>query len=191
MKKIKRQKNKKNIRHTQQQSPPTGREKILLRWLGLLSPTSRFWASVVLCLTIFGSWYAFSPKLFVTYSSPLNQTDLRSTPFVVRNNSLLSIKNICIACYSKKTITEHNLTFLGITFKNSDIPPIPSLDPGEGSTFFLPFMFKNEPIIYADIEILVSYYAKFLPFKKEKSFRFNGQITDNGIRWFEKSLSEK
>jgi hypothetical protein len=50
-------------------------------------------------------------------------------------------------------------------------------------------LFKDEPIKYADIDISVTYQPALMPFEKEKSYRFTGQITDYGIHWFKRALS--
>lgn len=188
---VKRKERKRNKVKRPQKGNQEKTVKSPWQWLGMLSPTGKFAAAIALFLTIVGAYYSFTPKISISYSSPITQKDLRSTPFVVRNNSLLPVKNIRFKWYSRKTVTEKNITIKNITFTSSDIPPVPHLEPGEASTFILPFLFRDEPMRYADIDISVTYQPALLPFEKEKTYRFTGQITEYGVQWFERALSEK
>lgn len=127
-------------------------------------------------LTIVLAYYAFSSKLSITPSGSLNPSDPFATPFVLQNDSLLWVNLVKpYHCSLRKITTEDYLVFQGIDTA-IDAPPIPRLDPGESTAFFLPFrtvIILRAPINYADIEVVVSYYPAFIPFyKKEKRVRF-------------------
>jgi hypothetical protein len=188
----------KSLKRQKQNQPNKG--KSISRWLKWLSPTSRFWTCVVLFLTLVGSWYAFSFRLSITPSNPLNSSDPFSTPFILKNDSLLWINIVnpykCALNYVK--------TEKGVVFENCGTslvkPSIPQLEAGEPTTFMLPIPINKiignaGNIVNADIEIDVSYFPAFLPSFKilEKHYRkrfTTYQSKDGTLQWGHKAKSE-
>jgi hypothetical protein len=74
-------------------------------------------------------------------------------------------------------------------------PPIPEIAVNEAATIDCPFPKESFnpglPISSADIEIEVSYRSAFLPWRREKRFRF-GTVKDKDGRllWYPRPLSE-
>jgi hypothetical protein len=181
-----------------QSTNPKKTEKAAWQWLELLSPTGKLAAGLALLLTIAGTYYAFSPKLSIYPTDSLDSTKPFATPFVVKNDSLLPITSIELNCRLQKVILNNKVTMLGskegeneTTFKSINITPIPTLAPGEESTFFLPFPDLTQTVTFADISAEVSYSPALLPFKKKTLKRFVTMENSNGVlRWVAKSRSE-
>jgi hypothetical protein len=187
----------KSQKQQKQNQPNKGNS--ISQWLKWLSPTSRFWACVVLFLTLVGSWYAFSFRMSITPSNPLDPSDPFLTPFVLRNDSLLWINLVnpykCKLNYVK--------TDRGGVFENCGTelvnPSIPQLESGEPMTFILPFnktIGSIGHIVYADIEIDVAYFPALLPsikiFEQHYKKRFSTYISKNRtLQWEHKAKSEK
>ena len=160
------------------------------QWFSLLSPTGKLAASLGLFLTIVGAYYAFSPKLSITPLTSLDPNRAFMTPFVVRNDSLLSINSIELECKSSRIVLENNAELIG-GFK-ANIPPIPKLISGEESTFLLPYPPNlSPPVKFADVLVEITYSPSLLPFKKMSLKRFiTVRASDGTFHWISKALSE-
>lgn len=196
----KRRKNKRNkeslpLKETQQKNQLTFWQKIE-KW-------SLFWKIVVgilafssSVLTVVGTYYAFSPKLTISPSHSLDQTTPLSTKFEIRNDSLFKVKDLKPVC---KNVIIKMVGGGGIfnktgkyAIRNSD-PPVPYLDSGESTSFFLPesYVGFGAPIESADVIISVEYRPQFLLFSKEKRARFvTEKALDGTLKWTPKAISE-
>jgi hypothetical protein len=172
--------------------------KYFWRLRELLSPTGKFAASVALFLTIAGAYYAFSSKLSIYPTASLDPAKPFATPFVIKNDSLLSLSSIKLRCRLRKVIVNDNVILLGskdgekeTTFNSINIIPIPFLAAGEESTLFLPFPNLEYPITFADISAEVEYSPALLPFKKKTLKRFvTVKASDGTFHWVSQALSE-
>jgi len=162
----------------------------------MLSPTGKFWASVVLALTIVGTYYAFSSKITISPSELIETTNLYTTPFAIKNESLLPLRSIKTVWKFREIISENGtpIKFNG-PYVRAVLPDIPFLESGESSTVFPPKLY--EPIKEArklnhlDLEVVVLYRPYLLPFSRSKELRF---VTVKGandtFRWITKATSE-
>lgn len=137
------------------------------------------------------AYFKFSTKLSILPSGPIDVSNPFSTPFILKNESLLPIYNVrphrCI-------IRNINNRSMGINV-NLVAPAITRIASGETTTFILPVSelgFENTQINYINIEIVVFYCAAFIPFyKKEKHVRFvTIKSKDGNLKWIPKSMSE-
>lgn len=147
-------------------------------------------------ITIFGivfavicAYFKFAFKLSIIPSGPIDTTNPFSTPFILKNDSLLSIYNVrphrCI-------IRNINKLSMGVNV-NLVAPPISRLAPGESTTFILPIseLVFPEKIDFINIEIGVFYNPAFLPFyEKSKYSRFVTFQRGTKLEWISKSMSE-
>ncbi|MGO9621802.1 MAG: hypothetical protein ACLPT6_10395 [Desulfobaccales bacterium] len=167
----------------------------LWQWFLLLSPTGKLCAGIGLFLAIIGTYYNFAPKISVNISDSLNPINPFATKFVIRNDSLLPIYSVTPSFKNRKITTEAKNYIIGSDRIDREKPvyPIPVLNPGDSTTFILPFPINlMSPVIQADIEIIVSYRPALSPFKHENRFRFvTVPAIDNVLHWQPKSLSEQ
>jgi hypothetical protein len=180
----------------QKKLPP--KKAISSRLFPILSPTGKFGTGVMVLLALVTAYYTFSFKLSITPSTPLDPLDPFSTPFSLRNDSLLWINFINpYKCELKHVETDRYVKFSNLGTELI-APKIPQLESGEPTTFTLPFnkvIGNAGRITYADIEIDVSYYPAFSPSFKflEKHYkkRFSTYHTKNDtLQWEHKAKSE-
>jgi len=162
----------------------------------MLSPTGTFWALVALILTILGTYYAFSPKISITPSELIETTNLYTTPFTIKNESLLPLRSIKTVWKFREIISENGkpIKFNG-PYVRAVLPDIPFLESGESTTVFPPKFY--EPIKEArnlnhlDLEVVVLYRPYLLPFSRSKDLRFvTVKGANNTFRWITKATSE-
>jgi hypothetical protein len=162
-----------------------------LQWLGLLSPTSKFSATVALFLTVAGSYYAFSTKIAVEPSPPMEAANLFTAPFVISNEGVLPINSVTFHIIIRNAVNEIGGTVIAKNGKG--MQPIshliPSLQPGEKSTTGIPNPFGN--IVSGDIDFVVTYKPLFSPIEQKKVFRFGGSKESDGkLVWRHRASSE-
>ena len=190
----------KRAKHNQRINPrkPQKKQGLLSKLYSLLSPTGWLCALIVFFLTIVTAYYTFAFKLSITPSKPLDPTNPFSTPFVLRNDSLLWINLVNPNMYIENEIrTDKYITFKGLGIHLLK-PLIPKLESRESTSFIISFdtVFKNAgKINYADIEIIISYYPAFSPslkiFQREFRTRFVAYYSKNGtVQWEHKAKSE-
>ena len=167
-----RERNQNKLQQLQIKTPEK-QEKIPWRWFGLLSPNGKIAATIALFLTVVGSYYTFSLKLTIEPKESLDPSNPFATPFIIRNDSLLGVYSINLKTGIREVYAKGSNNKFSNFGTMTDMPPIPKLDPGEPTTFFITFPFKTpSPITSADIEIMVSYRPVLLPFNRNKSLRF-------------------
>lgn len=188
----KRKEHNRNKLKPQQTQNTEKTEKDPWQWFALLSPTGKIAATVALFLTIVGTYYTFSLKLTIEPKESLDASDPFATPFLVRNDSLLGVYSINLKTGIREVYAKGSDNRFSEFATMTDVPPIPKLDPGEPTTFFITFPFKTpSPITSADVEIMVSYRPVLLPFKRKKSLRFvTAQAKDGTLHWIPKALAE-
>ena len=143
-------------------------------------------------LTVIGSIYSFSPEVEVYPYSSLNPLDPFATPFIIKNNSYLSIYDVAFSCEPKNVdASASHSTFLGGETSFGK-PPIPFIDTGESSKSFCFFPVNfTSPITSADINILVSFRPSFIPWRQKKRFRFTTEKDINGkLVWLPSAKTE-
>ncbi len=159
---------------------------------GFLKNISLSLRYIGLILSIIGTIYFFSPKIKIYPGEPLNPSNPFKTPFIIENQTILSIYNIEFSYVLRKIeAKESNQLIKNIgTLFISD--PIPLLRGNESTTTFCASPKMLTPVTSADIEITVKYKPKFFPIQKSLSMRFNTYPNKNGnLFWFPKALSEK
>lgn len=186
----------------QQIEPLEETKKHSFQWLKNIRTIWKIVSVFAVLLTIFCSWYVFSPKLSATSSYSLNRSKPLYTKFDITNNSIFRINKIYIGC---KNIHMKNL--FGGEFKSyedenvfilPEKPIIPYLEPGETTSVSLPILnlIHNENnflrnIDYIDVILLVKYSPSFLPIDLENLFRFSTEKDSSGkLHWTKKSISE-
>jgi len=155
--------------------------------------TIKIVSGIALLLGIIGTYYSFSPKLFVDSKESLDPSNIFATPFSIKNESLLSLYNVYVQILILKAeapesggASIHGTTTAGF------IPTIPKLKSGETTTVFVNFPISfMTPIKDADVEIKVAYRPALLWFRKEKAFRFSTAKLGEGARhWVQRATSE-
>ncbi len=186
-----RERNRNKLPQPQVENPQkTG--KYSWQWFALLSPTGKIAATIALILTVVGSYYTFSLKLTIEPKESLDPSNPFATPFIIRNDSLLGVYSINLKTGIREVYAKGSDNKFSNFGTMTDVPPIPKLDSGEPTTFFITFPFKTpSPITSADIEIMVSYRPVLLPFNRNKSLRFVTIQAKNGtLHWVPKAISE-
>jgi hypothetical protein len=137
----------------------------------------------------------FSPKIDITLQTQQRKDDPFTTPFVVKNTGLFSVKNIKVSLHINKT-EANSPQIETIHIENSDFGSqsitIPELKRNEDSTFFLPLAsvmpihFMN--VKYATIEASLNYSYFLIP--HTKTFYFKTFRDHSGcLYWIPKSES--
>lgn len=160
-----------------------------LQWFALLSPTGKIGTAIGLFLAV----YAFASKISVTSSESLNPSNPFATPFIIRNDSLLSLKSVTIKCGLRDVKCQG--AYFDNCYSQTRLPPIPCLKTNEPTTFLVPFPLRGFPVLSADIDIIVSYkplwFPLWLPLKRQKVFRFSTCKSSNGtLHWIPRATSE-
>ena len=137
------------------------------------------------------AYFKFAVKLTILPSErSLDASNPFSTPFILKNESLLWITNVKPHQVISYNINDHSMKLN----TNLVAPAILFLSSGEPTTFSLPIseIVFPERIFYLNIVIGVSYCPAFMPFyKKEKKFRFvTIKDKNNRLYWTSKALSE-
>jgi hypothetical protein len=136
-----RSRRRKNIKNKGQQSLIKLQaipKKRFWQWLELLSPTGKLAAGAALILAIVGTYYSFSPKLYVTSTYSLDPSTPFSTKFDIRNESLLKVYEIKPVCKNVSVKMEGGGGVSGPGTISTSQPPIPYLESGESTSFILP-----------------------------------------------------
>jgi hypothetical protein len=164
--------------------------------------------SIVL-LTYISIWYQFAPRVSLVVEEPLNPTEPFSAPFVLTNDSALSIYDVGIACQINwlawDTVRGRIEQKQGLLVKSDnvaktiaaadkktvkcDVPP-PVMD-GLKTILGLPPDSKMT-LIEGDISIAVSFSPKFYLWKRLDDFHF---VADKGAdgktRWQRQPVETK
>jgi len=166
-------------------------EKSPWQWFGILSPTGKLAAAIALILTVAGSYFSFSPKIFVEASYPMETKNLFTTPFVISNDGVLPVHSVSYHIIIRRAVNEIGGTV--IANKGKGMQPteylVPILQAGEKATTGIPSPFGN--IVSGDIDFVVSYRPSFIPWTQEKIFRFgSSKESDGKLVWRHRASSE-
>lgn len=138
------------------------------------------------------SYFAARPQ--VAFSSLLDPSDPFSAPFTITNTGTISsMNNVTFRCVIRKVQDESGG---GVVVAPAGITPtglnIPEIGPGETSTNGCPFPFElSAPVVAADLEIIVKYRPDWIPWEREKSFRFGVVKNKDGqMTWMPRATSE-
>lgn len=142
-----------------------------------------------LFITLFIAYFSFQPKLKVYPDTYFNEIDPTSASFIFENEGLLAISDISYQFYIRNIVLYGNGTVSQI-FMKTDEPPLKTLSPGQSFSDFIIFPFTvkgnntNPPIQSGDIDIEITYTAKYL-FKKETIKRrfVTKKTASNNLKW--------
>jgi hypothetical protein len=173
-------------------SPPSVECKGFRQWLGFLSPTGGVCAGIAFLLTLLGTYYTFSPKISVETGETANASNPFATPFLIRNDSLLGVYAIRLRTSIRNLQAKGSGDEMNECGTGTDVPPIPKLDSGESTSFFVSFPFRmTSPVTRADVEIMVSYRPALLLSARSRRFRFTTvQTKDGNLHWVPKAVAE-
>ena len=152
--------------------------------------------------TFVALYYEFSPNITISTVSPLNPSDPFSTPFVVSNNSILSIHDVTIKCrvLDVKYVGQSIQITSNTVWVTSDVAKI--IDKNESITALchlrkLISVKKSRlsdteiPINYADIAIITSFRPSFAFWTTEIPFRFiTAKSADGQLRWLRQPMGK-
>jgi hypothetical protein len=186
MKKPKQKKRKRDRKPpSRQKPPPPSKEPFLGGLANVFSRTWKIFLGIAAGVGFVGTVLSVLPNIVVSSSSPMDpQFPLRSTPFIISNDGVLSVHMIRYSCHIRNAMFDMSLVFknnefaaqaLGKTIlwpKQKD--NIPCLPPRMlGGTAF-------DRLVKAEIEIAVSYRPSFLFWRKETRFRFRSYASNSG-----------
>jgi hypothetical protein len=157
----------------------TPQSTIAITWKLIVGTVS----GVGLLLGLVTAILSLLPRLSVSNLESLDPDDPFSTPFVVSNDGVLGINDVVLSCILVRleSATQHWAVegFRSVGYA----PTIPRLDPGEQGTA------PCNPAVglkasAADIEVVVSYRPDYVPWKKERPFRFVTVSSKDGkLHW--------
>lgn len=154
----------------------------------------RTWTLIVSIGTIIGfvsSLMFFASRITVSSLNSLDPSDPFSTPFSISNDGAFSIYNVEFRCHFKDVSFPRGGGFKGFSVQD-DSPPIAVIEAGEKATTKCVIFAPNISIgSQGDIYVVVSYQPKFLPYRKEKLFRFiMKQGSDKQWYWFQQPVAK-
>ena len=163
------------------------------RLWAMLDPTGKVLAALGLLLAISGTYYTLNPKLTITATGALDPLNPYSTPFVIKNESVLPLYDIDPEWHYRTMSSENNSGLNNSKFINN-IVPVPTLSPGESTSIFMPtfihFGGKAGRVKYIDVSVTVK-FRPFIPVPMSKGFRFvTVRTSDKAFHWLSKAISE-
>ena len=150
-----------------------------------------------LLITLVIAYYSFQPKIKVYPDTYFNEIDPTSASFIFENEGTLAISDISYQFYIRNIVLYGTGTVSQIFWRTNE-PPLEKLLPGQSFTDFIVFPISvkgnktNPQIQSGDIDVEITFTAKYL-FKKETiSRRFITKKTANGnLKWISaKSLDD-
>lgn len=144
----------------------------------------------------------FQARPTVSLESPLDPTNVLTTPIVISNEGLLSITDVNVATY----IIEADYKDQGIEIGSLGVryaPPNQRLEPGERETApFQQMVFSAQsPMISGDVALIVSFMPQYMPFihrirpfrfrtvkQADGNLRFEQQPPQDVVRQYERQL---
>jgi hypothetical protein len=169
------------------------------RMFDWLSPQGLFWTTIMLGLTLLGSYYFFRPNVSAEAETSLRPESLIASVFRITNRSIFPIFNVNRSLHAN--LIYDSVSGGKIENSSSDAPlptpHIPKLASGESTTVKLtPLGFGlgrpdgQEEYTDADVEVVVSFTTAVLHRNCTKRFRFEGHMgADKMVHWFSKALS--
>jgi hypothetical protein len=164
-----------------------------------LSFSWRLLAAISVLMTIIGTVYAFSPRLSVSSSSPLDPSAPFSTPFTISNDGYISVHNVGFKCSIRKIALAYDQGRVPSIIGDYEpygprlVGPIAStIAPEEKFTAFCPWPFSNNTTVdEADIAVVVEFRQGLLPWHQEKRYRFK-TVKDPGgkLHWLPQPVKE-
>jgi hypothetical protein len=165
-------------------------------WLGIISPVSliptKLWAIVGVLATISGVLSLF-PNISVAPATPLDPTNLFSTPFTISNDGYLPIYGVTFRCRIRRVHSEGGGEV--ITSGKGIYPlrdPLTVMRSGEKSTVACPFPVTfDSPIVGADFDFVVAFRPIWIPWHRERFFRFGTAKNKEGqLIWLPRAVAE-
>jgi hypothetical protein len=162
--------------------PKCSRIRSCLRWARFLA-----WNGLAFLGTFISIWIAVWPHVYVSPSVDLDPNNPMFTPFVVRNEGYLAIRDVKFFCAIKYLTRPGGPTVIGLgEYENrfSDPKQVSRvIAPGEEASELLPLSgMKNNQWDNADVAVRLEFRPwRGLPFKWKEKHRF--EIKRKGDRW--------
>lgn len=182
---------RKRNRRAPEQHPVSPQNKPSILW--------RAWAIFLATAAIAGfvqTVFAFLPNISVSASTPLDKNSssyLRTTPFIVSNDGILSIYSLEYSCFIRFAEFTHGGRMKDSLFRDANFDK-KILRPNEKDNLpcLPPHMIKGPPfaeLIDADIEVRISFRPSFILWRQEKYFRFATYKTNTSeLQWLPKPI---
>ena len=138
----------------------------------------------------------YLPNISVSPSTTLNPQNVLLTPFIITNNTNMSIVDVKYSNSIRSLKTENGMTIDGGNEFKSRITDssklIPQIKAHEQDTMIFPTQFKTDPPSFVDMAIVVNFKLKFIPFKSwERLFRFvTAKDVEGKLHWYPLALSK-
>jgi hypothetical protein len=176
-----------------QQEKEQRREK-RIQWIKThLSRSKKLIVGISVVLGIAAAFFALSPHVSVLPLSSLNPSDPFATAFSITNDGPLSIHNVTFTCLLRDVRYPESHSFISNTSVDSEHrTAINIIGARERSTVScaLPIT-SGQPVLNADMDIVVEYRPSFWPWRIEQKFRFKTErATDKLLHWFPRADSE-
>jgi hypothetical protein len=122
-------------------------------------------------------------RVSVAPSAAINPHDTFSTPFVVTNEGVLSVKDVQFSCHYNKILDAGGNNWTTIIQDNTR--NIPEVSPSHAATVQCSSITSNKPFTYAEMSIIVSFRPSLWPWRKApETFRFIfRRSVDGAIHW--------
>lgn len=138
--------------------------------------------------TVVGLWIACWPHVYVYPSEDLDPNNPMFTPFVVRNEGYLTIRDVQFSCSGGYLDRKGgpSIYFLG-KYENSfkDVKQVSRvIRPGEEASELLPLtrIMKDMPLENADVAVVLEFQPwKWIPYTRKEKHRF--EVKRKGDRW--------
>ena len=148
------------------------------------------------------SLLALASRISMSSDSPINPSDIMSTPFVVSNDGPLDIHDVGYGCVDRKILSDTGLTIAapgpytkwlgGFSTPQMVADVIP---PTGKQAFTCPMsaLIPSGHVTYGDIIIAVSYRPAWWPYKWQKLHRFATALDANRkpVRWYEQPMPKE
>jgi hypothetical protein len=130
---------------------------------------------------------AFRTKIAITPGDPLIESDLTSTPFTVRNEGDLTLRDLEITCRADTLIDTHANVIVGEEriMAKSRLPPDGEMTVGCFPSLTTPY-FMDRDVVWtvAKISILVNYRVFGIPKTRTRIAHYLGAREGSGnLRW--------
>ncbi len=148
------------------------------------------WSSCAVLLTILGGWALMRPGLSIEPYLSLSSGDPYATQFAVKNeNSIFEARDINCVCWPRKMESGNGFSVLSFVPLPNMHHEIKLLQPGATSTVDCPAAIGglgrwSGQVMYAELEILVSYHQSWSPFERSARYPFASRRDEQGaVHW--------
>lgn len=181
----------KEIRERREQSRPTPKKRppqtSRLDW--------KFWAGVSigllgLILSAVGLVLGLRAGPTVSLETPLDSSNVLTTPVEIANNGPLDLTNVRVETYVRNLVTAGGGVVQDVMQINY-FPPSKTLVAGESKTVPFGQLVKTDPPTSADVSIILYYHPEYMSFwEKRRVFRFTTAVQRDGTLRLQKQPAE-